>query len=527
MTPVITLDDLETANTKVFDPSADAHGSSLPGKSHSGGSSEKDRRTSEWDISAGPKNFLLLVIFQFGMAAFSVLSVWLATKYLGAQGYGGLSSVIVFSQVAQIVIMWTCSAVVRFGVAEFVETGSIAKTFWARTAIFIPNLIAVVALTPIWFPYASRLFELPADSTATLVLLIVSMALAMHVQFSLQAAKLPSFQGALQMLEKAATFVILLILAIGPGLSVASAILAFALPPLVSTIVGSVKLWPLISKTFALEKTRIGQILRFSLPLPIYSILSVISLNHLDAIFVVKYLSLADFGVYSVAYQVNGLVLQLPALAGSLLLPLFVTASSSDQQDTMRARYFSEALPLVTLSIGILCVAAAAVGTVLLPRILGSDFSSVGLMLWVFAAACALSTPVGAGFLPLTSSVSQTSTQMIAAFFSAIVKLGLNFMLIPMLGLSGSAWATVAAYTTALSVYFILTRRHLDLAIAPVALSLVPTVAAAVTFELSTSLSVSLLVFIGGIILLFVIRRDLYVNGLEMFRAMRRRMAAQ
>ena len=452
------------------------------------------------------------------MAVFSVLSVWLATRYLGAQGYGGLSSVLAFSQVAQIAIMWTCSAVVRYGVEEFVETGVIARTFWARTAIFVPNLIALVALTPIWFPLAAELFALPAESALSLAFLIVSTATAMHVQFSLQAAKLPSFQGGLQMLEKLVTFSALCILAFGPGLTVTSSILAFAVPPAISTVIGLIKLWPMIASPLRIEKQRVVTILRFSLPLPLYSILSVISLNHLDAIFVVKYLSLADFGVYSVAYQVNGLILQLPVLAGSLLLPLFVTSIFSDSEETKRARYFREVLPLITLGIGLLCVSAAAVGTIALPRILGKEFESVGLMLWVFASATVLSSPVAAGLLPLTSSISKTTTQMIAAFVSALVKLGLNFAFIPIFGLSGSAWATVAAYAAALVTYWLITKRHFAFEFDMVLLSILPPVAAALTFELSSSVLTSMLVYFGGIILLFAVRRELFANGLKVLK---------
>ena len=78
-----------------------------------------------------------LVLAQGGSAFFAFASVWLLTRSLGSEGYGGVVAVIAASQMVQVLLNWTTTAVVRFGVEEFVETGKIARTFWLRFFILV------------------------------------------------------------------------------------------------------------------------------------------------------------------------------------------------------------------------------------------------------------------------------------------------------------------------------------------------------------------------------------------------------
>ena len=89
-------------------------------------SAASERQSSTWDIRNAPRNYISLVVFQAGSAFFSFASVWLITRYLGAQGYGGIVAVIAASQVAQVLINWTSmSAIPRrlFRVRSWVSMG--------------------------------------------------------------------------------------------------------------------------------------------------------------------------------------------------------------------------------------------------------------------------------------------------------------------------------------------------------------------------------------------------------------------
>ncbi len=98
--------------------------------------SQDDRRSSGWDIRNAAGNYTALIVYQAGISIFSFAAVWLITRSLGSEGYGGIVAVIAASQVAQVAVNWTSIAVVRYGVDEFIETSAIARTFWTRFDIW-------------------------------------------------------------------------------------------------------------------------------------------------------------------------------------------------------------------------------------------------------------------------------------------------------------------------------------------------------------------------------------------------------
>jgi O-antigen/teichoic acid export membrane protein len=52
-----------------------------------------DRQSSGWDIKNAFRNYSTLVAAQVVVAVFSFASVWLITRYLGTDGYGGVVAV--------------------------------------------------------------------------------------------------------------------------------------------------------------------------------------------------------------------------------------------------------------------------------------------------------------------------------------------------------------------------------------------------------------------------------------------------
>jgi len=474
---------------------------------------ENGRRSANWDLRNAFGNYFTLVASQAGIAVFSFASVWLATRYLGAEGYGGVAALLVASQLAQIALMWTCTAMARYGVQEYVETGRITQTFWARTLIFIPNLILVVALYPFWLPLLGTWLKLPPESYPLVVLLFSAVAVAMHIQFALQAAKLPRLQSILQLLERVVTFATLVFLILGGNLTWLTAIWAYTVPSFVSAVVGLWNLRSLIVGKITVNRSRIKEILAFSLPLPLYSLLSHFSFSQLDAIFILRYMTTADLGIYSVAYQMNGLILQLPTLAGSLLMPLFVTVQSSRDDNQMQIVYFRDIVPFLTLGLGLFCACVATAGFYILPLIFGRQFTQVGNLLWIFAAATTVSVPIATGFLPLSNSTSTTHVQMFAAFASAVVNIALNFLLIPRFGLIGCAWATVAAFAASMLVFTLLLGKKFSLPYFTAILATLPALASAACFSLSGSVIFSFLTVLICTAFLFTARRVTFLNG--------------
>ncbi len=447
-----------------------------------------ERQGSGWDISNAPRNYAALIIFQLASAAFSFGAVWLITRpqHLGEKGYGAIVAVIIASQVAQVFVNWTSIAVVRFGVDEFVETARIARTFWTRFAILFINLVLILVLAPLWFPPLADWLKLTQDAFWLVVVHFAVTALWMQIQMSLQGAKMLRVQGFLQMFER------LVILAGIVGLVALSqlefywAVVCYIVAPAAMALAGTVMLREFIFARFAFDRAIVKKILVYSLPLLPFTLVGYFSGSYIDGIFVTKFLSQSDLGVYSVATQVNGLAMQIPTLANTILLPLFVTlrAESGDQRTF---NYFRNILPAITLFWGLACVGLAFFGYLLVPLVFGVPFGPASLPLWILLSSSVVSIPIAIGYSALANSTSTTYVPMIAAFVSAAVNIGANFALIPKYGMAGCAWATLIAYFASTTVFALLLKKTAKMPVSWTLLAFVPTVTGAVIISLYDS----------------------------------------
>lgn len=418
-------------------------------------SDEANRRSAEWDLKQAPKNYFALVSAQVIAASLSFTSVWLATHYLGPSGYGGVVAFIAAAQVVMLVaVNWTSVSVARFGCEEFVSDGRIAATFWTRLVVLIPNLILVLVAAPLWLPIVTRILSLPTTSTWLVLSLLVVNAWWIHIQQALQGAKLIRLQGWLLAVERILIFLALCYLAFSGKISVSKVGWLYVFGPAGASVFGLLRLTKLIWPV-RVDLTLLRRLLKFSVPLIPTALMGYLQTNYLDALFITHFLSQAKLGIYSVAYQLAGLTQQLPLLAGTLLMPLFVTLQSGKQEERTE-RYMRAVLPPVTLVWTIACALLAAAGAWLVPRVFGERFDEAGILLWPLMAASALAGPTLMGYTPVTTSIAKTHIQMIAVGLSSCVNLVLDFLLIPRYGLLGCAWATAATYATHLTVMFLL-----------------------------------------------------------------------
>src|SRR5437899_6719881 len=155
-------------------------------------------------------------------------------------------------------------------------------------------------------------------------------------------------QGWLLALERALIFLVLSYLALSGSISVWNVSWLYVLGPAGASLVGLIKLRKLIWPAVRVDAALLSRMLRFSIPIIPTTLIGYLSSNYLDALFITHFLSQAKLGIYSVAYQLAGLTQQLPLLAGTLLMPLFVTLQTGKREDRTE-RFIREVLPPITL----------------------------------------------------------------------------------------------------------------------------------------------------------------------------------
>jgi O-antigen/teichoic acid export membrane protein len=269
-------------------------------------------------------------------------------------------------------------------------------------------------------------------------------------------------------------------------------------------MVGLFKLRRSISSRLDLDWLFVKKVLLYSLPLLPFTFIGYFSGSYIDAIFIARFLSLHDLGVYYVATQISGILLQAPTLANTLLVPLFITLNKEEKKEKMNS-YFDRLLPTVTLVWGVLGLVAAIVATMAIPWFFGVDFYPSVIPAWLLLTSSSMLIPVFCGYAAMTHAHSVTFIAAITATVAAAANIGFNFILIPTFGMEGCAWATVISYFTSVSVYGLLLRWKIGMPLSWLPLAIVPSVVSAVVYSGTKNpvwAAMTSLVFVGVVTLL-------------------------
>jgi O-antigen/teichoic acid export membrane protein len=445
-----------------------------------------ERQNASWDVRNASKNYFSLVVTQAGSAVFAFASMWLINKMLGTERYGGVMALIAASQLAQVLVNWTGFAVVRYGVNEFIETEKIARTFWLRLFILLPNLLLVLLTSNFWYPPLADWLNLPSEMFWVVLLHFSTAALWIHFQFSFQAVKMLRLQGGLLTIERLLIFISLSVLAAGGGLNEFSAVVSYAVVPLVISLGSFWILRDFVFARFRADWIFWRTILAFSLPLIPFTITTYLSGSYADAIFIVEFLSTRDLGIYMVATQISGVALQLPTLINSLLLPLFVTLQKEAQTQKM-TQYFKYMLPAFTLCWGLFSTLVSFTGYFILPLVFGKEYAEATQPFWILFTTSTLIFPLLAGYGSLSNANSVTYIPMISAILAGFVNVYFNFLLIPKLGLVGCAWATAIMYFVNSFTLALLLRRNIKIPVSWTFIAPIPAVAGAFILSLTVN----------------------------------------
>lgn len=412
-----------------------------------GGFLTVDRRTAAWDLAAGPANYTVLVCSQGAALLCSLATTWLISRGSGAQGLGTVAAVLAASQLLALLSgNWHSLSMWRYGCEEYVTSGSVASAFWSRMALLFPGLLLVAASAPLWMTAVSSWFGLPAGFTILIVAHLIVTASWLHVQQALQAAKLPRYQAGSLMAERALTLAtIALLYVFTEELSLPAVVTSYIVPSLGVTLMGLHRLRRLILPVPRVDFPMLNKLLKFSLPLLPFSLFGYLTTSHLDAFFIIKFMSPYHLGLYAVAAQGLGIVMQLPTLAGQLILPYFITLDTAGG-DITTGEYFENVLPVVCLAWTVICAGAAICGGWLVVLVFGREFALVGSLLWPLMIAACAAAPVVLGFGALSNARAQTHMSTVTAGIGAVCNVVLNIVLIPRYGLAGCAWATAIGY---------------------------------------------------------------------------------
>ena len=166
--------------------------------------------------------------------------------------------------------------------------------------------------------------------------------------------------------------------------------------------------------------------------------------------------TLAQVGLYSVAASVTSIAMIAVTALGQGWNPHAIRAFEEDRDSA--GGLFARMFTYILAAFGVLGIGMSAFAPELIGIVAGSEFvgaaAAIGpLSVGMIAYA---TTQVTAGGITLAKRTGYLAAY---AWLAAAVNVGLNFMLIPELGMVGAAWATSVAYVVLTAMYLVTSRR--------------------------------------------------------------------
>ena len=193
-------------------------------------------------------------------------------------------------------------------------------------------------------------------------------------------------------------------------------------------------------------------VLKFSLPI-IPSILSAWILNLSDRIFIERYFSAADVGIYSLGYQIAGLVLIFSVAFKKAYDPYFYKIANTEEKKKAKEKLYKTNFVFIVI--------------LLLVSFVFSLFAREGIMLFFstdYYNSIQIIPVISLAYLISQNSAllnvmmyqkKKTKIVMYITLGSAVLNILLNYILIPRIGIMGAAYATlISFFAVFISSYF-------------------------------------------------------------------------
>lgn len=198
-------------------------------------------------------------------------------------------------------------------------------------------------------------------------------------------------------------------------------------------------------------------LLLFSIPI-IPGMLSAWVLNLSDRIFIERNFDAVQVGIYSLGYQIAGLVLLFTSAFKSAYDPYFYKIANTDDSNTAKEKLYKTNYIFVLILLFVTFMVAFFSKEVV--QIFFSEKYSISAQVIPIVLLGYLFSQNSALLNNMVYQMKKTKVVMYITLFSALVNIGLNFILIPKFGIMGAAWTTAFSFLVMFVLSYILARRY-------------------------------------------------------------------
>jgi O-antigen/teichoic acid export membrane protein len=236
-----------------------------------------------------------------------------------------------------------------------------------------------------------------------------------------------------------------------------------ALGMLKGNLYGNILLFPIFIAIsykiihFRIKKEILYSVLKYSLPVIPY-VLSNWVMNMSNRIFIDRYFTQADNGIYGMSFKIASISLIITSAASMAYNPYFFkTANSDDQIKAKRELYTTNNLIIITLLILGFLIAVFSKDLVLL--FMNPKFAEAYKVIPLIVAANIFIQFIALSNLSFSQS-KKTKQLMYIVFCVAVINIFLNYLLIPPYGVFGSAYAAILSQAVYFVIAYIFSKRY-------------------------------------------------------------------
>jgi len=209
--------------------------------------------------------------------------------------------------------------------------------------------------------------------------------------------------------------------------------------------------------SFAYDFKIIKESLKFSLPM-IPILLSSWVMNMSDRIFVERYFSMYEVGLYSLAYKIGGILMIIGGAIFMAYNPLFYKLASSADQIAAKKKisnYNTKLILIVTFLLMLISLFSKEFIFIFLNKRYLTAYQIVPII-----AVAVYMNQIGNLFNLSIYQEKKTNTVMALVLVSSVLILILNFMLIPKYGITGAAVSAIISFTLLNIAKYYLSKRY-------------------------------------------------------------------
>lgn len=383
-----------------------------------------------------------------------ILIVPIYTHFLSPDSYGGMDMLAVFAALINLTVALEISQGMARSYAEIQTEEGRAR--YASTALWF-SVAAYLLFTVVAILFSQPLTHLLLDSGEwEWIFKVAVIAISANgVSFFLQN----QLRWLLKPLAYAVCSIVYAITTTGISIFLIAwlnwGVIGVFYGQIIGAFISGLLAWLFARKMFKMtfDISKCLEMLEFSVPL-VPSSISVLVANYIDRIAIKSFMTLSDVGIYGVGFRFASVVNLLMVGFYSALTPLiyqhYRKESTPGELERIMRYFLTGTLPLIMV--------VSLFSQEIVRTFAAREYYSAWTVIPLLAIASVLSRMYI--FAPGLDIAKKTKIIASINIIAALVNVALNIILIPSMGIAGSALATVAGSCIMFSLYMIASQKH-------------------------------------------------------------------